>query len=334
MIKTRRIFLGVVIAVLLVSMFKCHEDKFTGLDNHVDINMSDDRIVFSYYKDDLASIYTASIDGEDIAQLTNAKKYSHLWPIYSHDNSKLFYIKTPKNKNKMKSYISMMDIDSENKQDLIEVDGLITEIVFSNVLQRIFYLKANSYNNYSSIAAKAPHEYDIFSIDINGKNLKQHTSLSDYSITNLNITSDGEKLIFVRDTYDNGSYICSISVNGIENDLSTIPIKDYGTIKEHEIIGDMKVSCDDKYITFSAVSQNVDLYEYELYIMSVRKKAARQLTNLKRATSGITYYNNCDRLLFVQQSNWPDKPALYELYSIKTDGSKIKKVDLNMGINK
>ncbi|MBZ9608409.1 hypothetical protein G9F73_011375 [Clostridium estertheticum] len=331
----KRIFIftlitGLLIIGSLILIFKPYDDEYTGLDNHVSINSNDERIAFSYYKNGSASIYTTKTDGTNLIKLATAKKqYSHLSPIYSSDDSKIFYIKTPNNKKKLMSSICVMNENGKNDHKILEVDGLITEIILSTNNQKIFILKARTYKHYSPIASTAPHEYDIFSVDINGKNLKQLTFIKEYQLKNLNITKDGNTLIFNRSD-EVGNNISTISLNALNNPISILSIKDYGTIEKNDTIGDIKLSPDNNSIAFSAVAKSLSPFEYELYTMDIKTRRAKQLTSLRLSANSPTYYHKSDKLLFFKYTNWPDVSPAYELYLINTDGTNMNKISIDI----
>ncbi|MFB0828956.1 TolB family protein [Brevibacillus laterosporus] len=58
------------------------------------------------------------------------------------------------------------------------------------------------------IASKRPHDYDLFSIDVQGKNKRQITHTKEYQMSDLSISSDGQKLFFTKftNTSDNRDF--------------------------------------------------------------------------------------------------------------------------------
>ncbi|XOS92611.1 hypothetical protein ACLMAB_01885 [Brevibacillus laterosporus] len=69
-----------------------------------------------------------------------------------------------------------MNADGSELHLLSEPDELITDAVFAPDNQTIYYLKAGVFKNYSPIASKRPHEYDLFLLMYRGRtNDKLHT---------------------------------------------------------------------------------------------------------------------------------------------------------------
>ncbi|MCY6354781.1 TolB family protein [Clostridium sp. ZS2-4] len=307
----------------LPTMFASND--FVGLDNNIDISPNDDRIVFSYYQKGVASIYTSKINGTDVIQLTSDnKKNSYLYPTYSPDGSKIMFISTPKNQTTLKSSIWIMNKDGSSKKELIKTDGFINKAIFSPNQDCIYFSKSGSYKNYSPIASKRHHDFDLYSIGINGKNLKQLTLEKSYNISDLGITSNGNALIFEKDQTIHLFYLDgSKKVNIIK------PLENCSNIEQKEVYHPA-LSPDNKFIAFSAVANQTGTFQYELFTKNMETKECKQITNLKSYTSKPVYFHKNNKILFSQDMNWPNKPSKYKICIIDINSNNIENVNITI----
>lgn len=169
------------VGVLWVLGFFHTGPEQAGLADSVDLSPDDGQIVFSYYRDGIASLYTASADGTGVRFLAGMKGTSLLRPKYSPDDTKILFLEAPKKEENRQQALFVMDRDGGSQKQLTPADSLVTEAVFSPDGHSIYFLKAGVFRNYSPIASKKPHEFDIFSIDVDGNNMKRLT----YGVVNL-----------------------------------------------------------------------------------------------------------------------------------------------------
>lgn len=318
------LFVIICIIFILPTMFASND--FIGLDNNIDISPNDDRIVFSYYQKGVASIYTSKINGTDVVQLTSDnKKISHLYPTYSPDGSKIMFISTPKNQTTSKSSIWIMNKDGSNKKELIKADGFINKAVFSPNQDCIYFSKAGIYKNYSPIASKRHHDFDLYSIGINGKNLKQLTFEKSYSISDLGITSNGNALIFEKD-YET---IHLFYLDGSKKGDIIKPLENCSNNEQKEV-GDPALSPDNKFIVFSAVANQTGTFQYELFTKNMETKECKQITNLKSYTSKPVYFHKNNKILFSQDMNWPNNPSKYKICILDINSKNIENVNITI----
>ncbi|AFS77657.1 beta propeller repeat domain-containing protein, WD40-like protein [Gottschalkia acidurici 9a] len=323
----------ITIVCILQSPITFASNNFVGLDPSIDISPNDDRIVFSYYQKGVASIYTSKIDGTDVVQLTKdeEEKNSHLYPVYSSDGSKIMFISTPKSQTSLESSIWIMDQDGSNKKEIMKADGFINKAVFSPDQNRIYFSKSTSYKNFSPIARKSHHGFDIYSISIDGKDLKQLTFDKSYNLGSLNITPGGNALIFTKfEEYEETIYL--LQLDGSKK-IDTIEPKN---LKKSSLYYPA-LSQDDKFLTFSTVSNERGIFHYDLFIMNLETKESKQVTDLKSHASRPVYFHNSNKILFSQDMNWAKNPSKYEIRILDIDSSNtdtgkynIEKININI----
>lgn len=324
------IFLGVVIGPVWIWGL-CYTSTKQGLADSVDLSPDDRQIIFSYYKNGIASVYTANIDGTDVKFLTGMKDNSLLRPKYSPDGKKIVFLACPKNNEERQKSLFVMNRDGRNQIQLTPEHSLITEAVFSPDSHTIYFLKAGSFKHYSPIASKRPHDYDIFSVDVDGNNMKRITYEKEYNVSSLSVTSDDQKLLYIKSVYTDGiskQPLYVTSADGKEECNKIIP-KGEG-LKNSEIYH-AALSPDNQSIAFSAVSNSSKkIYEYELFKMDLKKREAKQLTKLHLFVTGPVFFHKQNKIMFLQYYNWPDNPPKYQIYIIDLDTNNLKKINLSV----
>ncbi|MCL6477427.1 MAG: hypothetical protein K6T65_03340 [Peptococcaceae bacterium] len=298
--------------------------ELVGLADSVDISPDDGQIVFPYYQGGVASLYTANADGTGVRLLAGIKDTSLLRPRYSPDGTKILFLAAPKKKENRRQTLYIMDRDGRNQKRLLPEDILVTEAIFSPDGRIIYFLKAGTFRNYSPIASRRPHEFDIFSIDIDGNNLKRLTHKEEYDMSGLSVTSDGQRLLYLK--YKKGEQpLYIISADGNEDFLEILP---KGRFRHPEVFY-AALSPDDRTVAFSAISDESDrFFEYELFLMDFKTLETKQLTNLKTHVSEPVFFHKQDKIMFVHYINWPEKPPQYQICSIDLDGKYLKNIDL------
>ena len=330
---TFTLILTIILVCILQSPITFASNNFVGLNPSIDISPNDDRIVFSYYQKGVASVYTSKIDGTDVVQLSKDKeeKDSHLYPVYSPDASKIMFISTPKNQTGLKSSIWIMDEDGNNKKEIIKADGFVNKAVFSPDQNRIYFSKAATYKNFSPIARKSHHGFDIYSMSIDGKDLKQLTFNKSYNLGSLNITPDGNALIFTKyEDYEETIYLFQLDDS---KKINTIEPKN---LKKSSLYYPA-LSPDNKFLAFSTVSNERGTFHYDLFSMDLETKECKQITDFKSHAGNPVYFHNSNKILFSQDMNWPKNPSKYEIRIIDMDSSNtdtdkynIEKININI----
>lgn len=316
----------ILIGVLILAMccFYCGCDRYDshqdGLAPHVSISPDDREILFSWYKEGIASIYVADANGNNVRHLTTAKEESHINAVYSHDGKNILFLAYQVKSEGPVSQICIMDSNGSNLRKLTSGNEHITEAIYSPGGRTIYYLQSNFFGHYSPITGSRPHKFDIYSLDIDRNETHQLTNMHEYEMFGLSVTSNGQELLF-------GTY----SSNGTEpfhRILINEPniINSFGGKESY----DLGLSPDDKTIAFVMPSNGRRGYIYELYLMDLESKYSRQITNLQRCVHSPCFMHRNPALIFVVEITWPDRPIKYELWSVNSGGTNLSKIDLNM----
>lgn len=326
----------IVIVFVLISLilfgflYKKAPETYSGLGETVSLSPDDKQIVFPYFQDGASSLFIANVDGSNARQLTFAKSNeSHIRPAFSHDGSQIAYLSFQDEEEEPKSELHLINADGTNERVLLE-GGLVTEAIFSHDDQTIYFLKAGVYTNYSPITGKRPHEFDIYSIDVSGENMKQLTFRSEYDMSSLGVTADGKSLLV--ETFKDEQSVHLFSLEDPTHFETIRPDGNFGSDKAKDIY-DATLSPTDEYIAFMAVSSkssNSNLYEYELFLMDMRSKQVKQLTHLGSHIGNPAFFHTEEKLLAVQNTNWASRPEKYQLWVMNFEGIDLQKIEISI----
>jgi len=299
-----------------------------GLASFVSISPDDEQILFSYYIEGIASIYKANVDGTGIEQITSPTNEDHLRPTFSPDGLKILFLKFPHNTEDPKSEIYLMNLDGTEEEQITDNKAHITHAIFSPDGNKIYFLESGYFGHYSPIASSHPHDFDIYSIDIDGSNITRITYLEEYEMMGISINSKGTELIY--SIYDENNPVHLLSLT---ND-TTISFKPSGKYRSESFYTLVFSPIDDKKIVFISVSPVYEgSYEYELFLYDIVLDDPIQLTNLHKHADDPCFFNSGNTILFIQDQNWPNSWKTSEnniLMRIDIDGTNLGSIGLDL----
>jgi len=310
----------VALIVILAVGTGCSPKHMDGINSSASISPDDSLICYFNTKGETDSIYIVNKTWAKVGEIPIPNDQSPINPIFSPDGKKILYVSGLKNSESPQRTIYLADINSNSTKCLTPGKENITEAIFSPDGKTIYFLNAGSYGHYSPIAQSHSHDFDVYSIDTTGNNLKQWTDLKAYGLSDLSISKDGKNLFFVQ--------------MGDTNTLFTMPLS--GDSKPVSVVSglwDASVSPDNKEIAFSQMKQVNGVFTYDLYLRNFNFQKMsysdpKQLTFLNTSVLGFNFFNQRPAVLFIQAKNWPDNPQQLQLMEVNLDGTDLKKIVL------
>ena len=271
-------------------------------------------------------------DQHELVQLPVEKEIADL--IFSEDGTHLAYIVRNKDlENTTSSYIHMLELDSQNDELIYESENIITEIAFDpKNPEKLFYIQADDYTNYSPIASRRPHDFDIHSYDLNEKLHVKHTDLKEYGMASLEISAEKDSVYVqmndyadnetAEETFESKERIFEISLDTPdEKTVISSPVE--------EDVYDFILNPEKHSIIYQAVAGAADsgTYEYELFSLNWETNEVVQLTTLKKSTSKPLLGPE-DKIYFMVDRKFAEREADYHLYRMNQDGSGVEEIQL------
>ena len=271
-------------------------------------------IVFSYKKSGLSKIYIATSSGDSLRIMQESlRDTSYVAPKFSYDSKHILYLAFPSSTGG--SNIFLLDRNGKNKKQLTFQNDIITEAVFSQNSQKIYFVKAKSYNKYSPIGRKAPHDQDIYEYDLFTGNQKQITYLKAYSISNLSEIFSGKYILSkLIGKGANGMYIIDIKDPSAKN----LIVPRNNPSEEPSRYGNPSFSEDVDRIAFTA--------PYELYVMDLKSTNAKLVYRPKDKLIhmyNVILFDKGEKILFINRQE-------SSFHVINSDGSNMRKFSLRL----
>ena len=278
-----------------------------------DISKNDSIIIFSMYTKNGSSIYQMNIDGTGQKKIINSDgNFSYFYPRYSKDDKRIVFKKYNRT-NSLISEICIANSDGSEIKQLTNLKENITDAIFSSYSNKIYFLKATEFGNYSPLAPKQAHGFDIYSLDLATKEVKKISNLNAYALCYLTEYDSTKLLITIKGGYDGGMFLCQHTPFKLlkrivpKNNPRRIPSLYYAA----------KYSILYNSLVFSA--------PYELYIMDTDTKMAKLLfSNVGYTTiDDFYFFNSQPKVLFMKDNG-------LSLYSLNFDGTGLEEIPITM----
>ncbi|MCG1022664.1 hypothetical protein [Sutcliffiella horikoshii] len=326
----------IIISVLLYFFSERFTRAWLPIDNGfgetVTLSPDDKSIVFPFYQSGDGALYQANVDGSEVNQLTYPRQAeSHVHPRYSSNGDKLLFLSQEKGKGSLKQSLYLMDSDGSNLIKLSDEDELITDAVFSEDDQFIYYFVAQDYKEGTELD-EGPTNIDLYSISVVGDNKERLTHDESVKKRSLSLTEDGGKLGFVEWVLDEEEGLSSSFVM-MDTDTKEKEYVNPNFDFKTNIIYSAKISPEGGLVAFSAASENPrkkSQFIYEMYTMDTAGNEVQPITSFRTLITEPVFFRDKDRVLFIQDQSWLRGKPNYKLWAVDIDGEQIKSITLQM----
>lgn len=171
-----------------------------------------------------------------------------------------------KNRKTEGNSIYVANSDGTDRRKVLTDDGLITEAVFSDCENKIYYIKSREYGHSSPLGRDQAHDSDLYAVDLSNGEVERVTHLHAYSVYGVSEYRCNDIMIFMP--YNQMPGLLMLSKNKPDSLISINPLNDprndsslyYSPLysKKYDVLG------------FTA--------PYELYIMNMKIKKASLVT--------------------------------------------------------
>lgn len=157
-----------------------------------DVNESIDQLLFTFTINGKSSLYKSEIDGSKVKEFIKISDSTLLFrPRYSPDGKKIVFISGQHGHEDSSLWIVNTDGSGLTKL----AHGLITEAVFSFDNDNIYFGKAAVYKNFSPLASRNAHDFDVYCIKLKDRQIKKITNLNAYQLSSIIDVNDNELII-------------------------------------------------------------------------------------------------------------------------------------------
>lgn len=303
----------ITICIFLFFTYGCNaqEQIEQGIE-HMTVSPDDEFILFSYYSDEISSIYKLNIkNGEIIKLLSSGTNASYVNPHYSQNGQKIVFIGY--DKGSISSNIFIANSDGTSIKQLTKDNQIITEAIFSYDNNSVYYIKANEYNKYSPIGIKAAHNFDIYNLELeSGTDLKL-TKFAAYEINHISIIEQGKFMMMVLSKGANSG----INIFPLEYPDRLKALTPSNNPREGLYSGYKRPAYSDKLKTIAFTAP------YELYIMNFYDRIAKKIFRSSGQIMQICFLEKQEKILFTLQGENIIK-------CMKLDGSNLTNISVNI----
>lgn len=330
-------FVAIITVLLIITgmvLRKSEDEKQNGLSGYFDVSKQG-TIAYVHYSEGVPEIRLYDPEqGDDTRVLELDHDSVILDPTFSHDGSTITYIRAKKNlEEELRSEIYQINLTTNEKKEIFSASSAITEIELSPDEESLFYLQASVFENYSPIASKRPHDFDVHEYSFSENKHIQHTNLKEYSMGSLNISDDGNS-VYVQmgdvadetseDAFDVTERIFKIPLNDPEN-MHIVSDPE----REVDIWGFTLIP-NSHDIIFKSVANHDDggIFQYELYHYDTETKEEAQLTNLKEYATHPVVIPEMNQIYFAVDKQFGQIHADYHLFKMNMDGTDVKEIHI------
>jgi Tol biopolymer transport system component len=267
----------------------------------------DDKVIYFQYFDGLrGSICRMSINDSIFEQITPLKsEFTFYHPRLTEDERRIVFV--GRNSDLNLNSIFIANSDGSNTKRLFS-EKYVYDAFLSRNKNEIIYCKPDTFANYSPIARKGLHGYDIFSFNLDSNKISKLTNLHSYEIDGV---SDYKKdSLLYTDEDSLGLY--AISRNN--------PTKPRLIVKTNESDKMQNLFVSPVYVE----KYNIIVFSnsYELCILNANKQIKRIYLSDKMVGQFCVFHNS-PRLLFTLEGE-------FCLHSINLDGTNLKKIEVKL----
>jgi hypothetical protein len=256
--------INIVSILLMILFFSCKESQENVQSiradfyyNNFDISLDDSTIFLAITEQGNSSIYKANLgNGKLIPFLKSHEDTSYLNPKLSPDGKQIMCIGYKSGE--LTSFIVKVNTENNMKRTFIPIGKLAIEGVFSKYNDELYLAIAGSFDRYSPFWQMDPHEYNIYTLNLNTTQIQKLTDTLVYGMSEL-VEIDSTSLMARIDAGPNsGFYYIKKHSNKMKRFSPQIP----GVLDN--FLYNITYSKIDKRIIFSGV--------YEIYSLSQEGK--------------------------------------------------------------
>jgi TolB protein len=308
---------------LLLSLTAC--TRAAGQIEQISVSPDGTLIALAYRTNDTCLIYKVPIDGGVVARLTQAKAGWEFSPAFSDDGKLIAYSYDP---GKSHSQIVVVNSDGSNARFFHTADGDDSYPVFAPKSGGIYFARSRYFGSYSPIATPHPHEWDIFSADLDGNRVKQLTHERYYQISRSSLSPDGKRLMFQVET-QTGSKLEIHSLDQASKPVILLQPHVPGQPRLGPALSDPQFLPGGQDIVFMAASEGKSGYDYDVYRMDLATGALKKLTDANGYSTGLTVSANGRAAALLKWTlDWHKSPVASQVYLLDLQTHSIKPIQL------
>lgn len=303
----------ILICFVLMLNYSCNsQSKSFNEIRGFDISKNDEYLIYSY-KDSMKNTFIkrySFLTKSDTVLISPKKNLFYVNPKYSPDGKKIVFIEY-NIKNLETSSLCFSYNNGASVEYLIKDKGIITEAIFSEESDKIFFLMAKNYEAYSPIGVLDSHNYDIYSYDILEKKTTKISNIDSYKLGQISIFDKENLLIYHFSGTSGGMFLFNIASSKMKKIVPINNPRDDASLYDSPIYSK-------KFNLMAFIAP------YQIYAMDLKTNMAELVfDNRGNGHIGhISFFNTEKRILFV-------KDNIPYFYSIDLENHITKQLSIN-----
>ncbi|GMW01107.1 MAG: hypothetical protein AMXMBFR84_22440 [Candidatus Hydrogenedentota bacterium] len=269
---------------------------------------------------DESNLFAMEPDGSNLRQLTHTK--GNLWGVnLSKDGQWAVFSYSEKGKQAdihLLNLVTLERLTVTNDEDSHDINPILLEDG-----ETILFARGTWFGHYSPIAASAWHDFDLFTVQKDGTDLRQLTRQSSYGTSRMERTSDRNRVLYSYGGFvslEDGQ-IADILPKGIRYTVlseTDLPVNDPGRFR---------ISRDGKRLAFLMSEETSEGKDIDtLHIMDVEDQTPREIARHESIHS-VSWMPSGDAVAFTSSRSITKTQQRLELWLAMVDGSPPRRLD-------
>lgn len=282
-------------------------------------------------------VYRLCTDGTNLTRLTSGKEDSST-PAYSPDGSQIVFARTPIGKYGEQSDLYLMNADGSNIRSITSGPANDFDPVFSPDGATIYFIRAEWYGHHSPMVPSRWHDQNVWSVRVDGSDLKKITHGQYYNMSRASISPDGKTLlVHIYEGEPSSLWLISL-----ENPKEMRPVRpnlrtylDEGIVRTpregymtYNRLYDPQFSPDGKSILFQwapDINQQ-GKFAYDLFTIDLGNMSVKKVTNFMGSISSPSFSPDGKEIVLLRNSG---KGRGNELWVVDSDGRNARKINID-----
>ena len=295
-----RIRVNALCIVLVVGSLGCNRSRanFEGFTFSPDSTY----LVAAYFRSGSSLIYKIPLDTGKAVRLTKTTQGFEGVPSVSTDGKRIVYSYSPPGEKH--SHIIVASIDGAVLYSWPSAPTDDLNPLFAPDNRTIIFARFGYYGNYSPIAQPAPHEWNFYAADIDGKDVRQVTNENFYLVSRPSISPDGKTMLFVS-SEESGDVIAIYSLEQPPKP-KTIFRPGVSDNNGHSVVGNAMFMPDTNGILFLAATiGDSGYFDYDIYREDLNTRKIEKLTTANGYSYGLQISRDGKTAVFMRDiSHW------------------------------
>ena len=300
------------VAVALVFSIACNASS-KGEIHGVRVSPDGRQITLTFVKDKAFTIYRIATDTGQATRLTTTKTGEESGATFSPDGKLIAYSYVPAGEHQR---IVVMNADGSNPHSLPESGTANLYAAFGPTGTIIYFARSYPPPHY--------HEWDIYSVRLDGSDLRQLTHENFYHITQPSLSPDGKNMVLLTEGMETPQQITIYSA--VNSGKAILSLRPHVRKEPHggPIFNNPQYLPDGKSIIFMAASDGKDSFDYDIYRLELATGTLESLTSGNGFASDLCLFPDGKTAIFQKwRKDWHDTPVTGQLYFLDLATRKV-----------